>query len=234
MYVCGSKKKPCELHRTLIQKKRPDVYVLVTNVEVNALYRSKFIQQCQKENPDIKKYQIIGLDDLEMWITMMPELRHLYFPTIFGSPRFDLRMKLEYARPTMVDPRFDKHDSRFVLNDVLCVSVLNIGLAPSYISSIRFQMLVEGELQLHSCRHDDLGGGDAGYISSYMGEPLEPGRKQLFFFGFRRIGEMMKRLGSNVFPVEVQVHDEIGNVYSEAFPEEMRNKLRIDNAETDR
>ena len=45
---------------------------------------------------------------------------------------------------------------------------------------------------------------------------------------------MMKKLGRNVFPVEVQVHDEVGNVYSEAFPEEMRNELWIDNVQTDR
>lgn len=64
VHTC-KKSRTCDLHRTLIKKRCPDVYVLVTNVEVNAPFRATFIQQCRKENPDIKQYQIIGLDELE-------------------------------------------------------------------------------------------------------------------------------------------------------------------------
>ncbi len=62
-----SLKKKCELHRNLIQEKRPHAYVLVTNVEVNAPFRAKFIEQCKKEYAGIAHYHIIGLDELEVW-----------------------------------------------------------------------------------------------------------------------------------------------------------------------
>src|SRR3990172_1296081 len=93
LYKCQPKKK-CELHSRLIMKRKPNAYVLVTNVEVNSEFRAKFIEQCKTENPHIEHYQIIGLDELEMWVTNEVELRHLYFPTVFGEPRFNLRIKL--------------------------------------------------------------------------------------------------------------------------------------------
>jgi len=226
LYKCGSKKPMCELHRSLVQQKRPDVYVLVTNVEVNAQFREKFIQQCKKENPDIKLYQIVGLDELEMWITRMPELRHLYFPTIFGSPRFELRVNLDFASPTTVIPPYLEEETSLIAKDVLCVSVLNVGLVPSYLSSIKFQMIVGEGLQACHCRFSDLGDSKAVYNNSVLGEALEPGRKQQFFFTFNALSKMMRKLGPDVFLDEVQVSDEIGNIYTETVPEEIRDKLQ--------
>lgn len=149
----------------------------------------------------------------------------MYFPTIFGPPRFELCLKLDNAQPTKVHLPYTEQDPQFVLKDVLRVSVLNLGLVPSYINSIQFVMIVDGELQTISCRFDDVAGSNAGYISSRFGDILQPGRKQVFFFSFSNITKAMRKLGHNAFPVEVQVHDEIGNVYSENFSEEMRNDL---------
>ena len=87
LYRCQRSKK-CELHRNLILQKHPNVYVLLTNIEVNSEFRTTFIEQCKAENNKIQHYQIIGLDELETWTTMEVEVRHLYFPTIFGPPAF--------------------------------------------------------------------------------------------------------------------------------------------------
>ena len=67
LYTCTSQAHPCELHR-LLQNKKPGAYVLLTNVEVNAQFRTKFIRACEQHCPAISHYQIIGLDELEMWV----------------------------------------------------------------------------------------------------------------------------------------------------------------------
>jgi len=219
LYAC-SPKKTCELHRTLIQEKHPNAYVLVTNVEVNAPFRAKFIEQCKKEYPGIEHYQIIGLDELEMWITMMPELRHLYFPTIFGLPHYDLRIQLGSS---FVPTVYGGPDEVF-----FTVSVLNVGLVPSYISAIRFRILVDNEVEVFT----PFRIGDSpisGFIRRMNPEPgaaLEPGRKQSYHFLYSDLSELQplqKKQVHTVIPIEVQVDDEIGNVYSEVIPDDFRN-----------
>jgi len=59
LYKCATNKRgdvtrPCELHSTLVQAKRPSIYVLVTNAEVNANFRSTFEARCREENSDIE------------------------------------------------------------------------------------------------------------------------------------------------------------------------------------
>ena len=70
--------KTCELHSKLIQEKHPTTYILVTNLEVNSQFRNTFIEQCKAEEPEIKHYQVIGLDDLVREVNSKPELRHIH------------------------------------------------------------------------------------------------------------------------------------------------------------
>lgn len=93
MYKCRAS-DICGIHRVWVVQAKPDCYVLVTNVEVNSNFRAKFIKQCKSENPDIQRYQIVGLDELEAWVVLDVELRHLYFPTTFGLPRFNLAIRV--------------------------------------------------------------------------------------------------------------------------------------------
>jgi len=146
-YKCTSQAQ-CELHR-LLQNKKPDVYVLVTNVEVNAQFRAKFIRECKQHCPSINHYQIIGLDDLEIWVTSETELRHLFFPTLFGPLRFLLRIKLLQASPRGVDARQDKDGK----HSLFIISVQNTGTVPSYIDAIGLEVLVNGERIKFTFRH---------------------------------------------------------------------------------
>ncbi len=220
LYSCGPKKK-CELHRTLIQEKHPSTYVLVTNVEVNAPFRTKFIEQCKKEYSSIKHYQVIGLDELEMWITMMPELRHLYFPTIFGPPRFELRIKFGSA---FVPTVLGGPDETFFM-----VSVLNVGLVPSYISIVRFRVLVNNEVQVFTPFHMAGSSPISQLITRMNPQPrsaLEPGRQHSYYFRFSDLSELpplKEKKIHTVYPIGVQVEDEIGNIYTEDLPDNFRD-----------
>jgi hypothetical protein len=215
LYKCRSQKN-CELHSHLIQKKRPAAYVLVTNVEVNSEFREKFTQQCRSENQDIKHYQIFGLDELESWVTNEPELRHLYFPTIFGPPRFHLQILLGYAYATYRQPPY--LDNTPALN----VSVLNVGTVPSYVHRVEFEVIVDGQLQTKGLT--DFGEGFTSHTSNAFGIAIQPGQKHMYLYHLRDLSELGK-LGRKVFPVEVHVHDEIGNMYSEPISESMRNEI---------
>src|SRR5262249_52953923 len=81
-----------EVAKELVVKKKPNVYVLITNIEVNSQFRSSFQDACRAANPDIAHFQIIGLDELEIWVSQATNLRHLYFPTIFDLPRYNLKL----------------------------------------------------------------------------------------------------------------------------------------------
>jgi len=224
LYRCSSKRK-CELHRDLVVAKSPAAYVLVTNIEVNAQFRRKFVEQCKAENPEISHYQVIGLDDLESWITMEPELRHLYFPTIFGPPRFNLQVRLAqgFVAPHHGGVDLDVEHSI----DLLQVSVLNVGTVPSYIgsiSSISFKVIVDGKLE-EPLTFIDLGANSLlKRINPEPGVCIEPGRKATYNFPFDML-RLLGTQGKDVFPVEVLVTDEIGNVYGVPIPDDVRDKM---------
>ncbi len=211
-YKCQNNKK-CELHSHLIIKRKPDAYVLVTNIEVNSEFRNRFIEQCKSENKEIGHYQIIGLDELESWITNEPELRHLYFPSIFGEPRFNLKIKLGSGM------FFSKGRSDVPVEiETLVVSILNIGMVSSYIKNIRFEVIVDGrrdDFQLFN-PHDPIM-----KMNPPLGTPIEPGRALSWNFP-RAAVNALKQQGKNVFAVGIMVEDEIGHTYTTPIPEEFQ------------
>lgn len=216
LYKCNTKTdKICELHRKLVQEKKPTSYILVTNVEVNAKFRSTFIQQCKTEESAIKHYQVIGLDELVNWVEMSPELRHLYFPTIFGMPRFDLRISASFGFTSNFD------DDPGLL---LAVNVLNVGVVPSYLdaNSIKFDFLIDGKREIFSMIYIDDPIMQHMNLQSSSG--LEPGRKQTYWYKLSHFAQFREK-GKIIFPVELQVHDEIGNVYREPLSENIRESL---------
>lgn len=213
----------CELHSQLILEKKPTDYVLVSNLEINSHFRTKFLEQCRSENPDIGHFQVIGLDELETWVTGEPRIRHLYFPTIFGPARFDLRVQIAegFMAPYYGELNLDIRDSQKLLQ----VSVLNVGTAPSYIgsiSSISFRLVVDGKSE--SVVLLDLGDEVMKRINPEPGAVLEPGRRLTYHFPFELLGEIRAR-GNEVFPVEVVITDEIGNVYSASIPGDTRERI---------
>lgn len=222
MYRC-KKNYTCELHRDLILAKKPTDYVLVTNVEANSLFRAQLIKQCKAENPGIDHYQVISLDKLENWVIEDLRLRHLYFPTIFGPPSYDLRIHLGEGFMTPNYGGFDVGVGQST--ELLQVSVLNVGTVPSYIgsiTSISFRIIVDGELK--PVVFLNLGNDTLKLINPEPGAPLEPGRKHTYNFPFEILAQLRTK-GKDVFPVEVVVTDEIGNTYSAPISEKLREKI---------
>jgi hypothetical protein len=215
LYRCRGKKK-CELHSNLIMQKRPSVYVLVTNVEVNSVFRDTFIKQCQKENPSIRNYQVVGLDELETWITNEHELRHLFLPAIFGPSRFKLQVRLNMSF-------IGNYDSPENTVEALAVSVLNEGVANSYVSSVTFNGIVDGESRvLHFLPHNH----PLIAHNPKSGALIEPGRKLDYFYP-RQLLRDAKNRGKDIFLVEVIVRDELGNEYTVPIHDNVRNWILL-------
>jgi hypothetical protein len=214
LYTCKGRKK-CELHKSLVIDKRPMMYNLVTNVEVNALFRTQFIERCKQEQPNIEHYQVIGLDELESWIGMEPELGHLYLPTIFGPPRFNLRISLERCAHIHPPGYAGKR-----LKDTLSAMVMNIGTVASYVNSIEFRAIVEGkETTIHL---PDWWDEELEQINPKQGLS-EPGRAQTYHFRFSDLKQFMRN--ENDFVFEVLVGDEIENVYRSPMPDHLRQMI---------
>lgn len=220
LYKCTSN-RTCEIHKELIIQHAPSTYVLVTNVEVNSNFRNTFIEQCKTENPEIEHYQIIGLDELETWVTMDVQLRHLYFPTIFEPPRFNLKIQISdgFGVPYFGRAEWDLENTiPFML-----VSVLNVGLSTSYISRILIRAIVDGELK-YFFLFDFEGEMTKLLNNPQPGASVEPGRKLEYRFPFEVL-QQISADGNEVFPVEVLVYDEIENVYSSTLSDNLRSMI---------
>jgi len=220
MYKC-SDGKSCEIHKSLVLAKNPFCYVLVTNVEVNSNFRERFIRQCKQHNPNITRYQVIGLDELEGWLTTDANLRHLYFPAMFGPPRFQLRVHVSKAA-AFVKYSDGKHGDP---TDMLMVSVMNVGTETSYVSSVSFRTIVDG--QDESVYIYDLNDGFLKQINPPSGAAVEPGRRLDYKFPYEVLNGIRRR-GKEVFPYEVWAYDEIGNLYTGKIPEELIHKILDD------
>jgi hypothetical protein len=234
LYECRKNSK-CELHRQLIEQKNPTDYVLVTNVEVNSNFRETFMEKCKSENPSIEHYQVIGLDELEIWISMETRLRHLYFPTIFGPPQFNLKIQLfegaaaffdegTFIYSTLLYPelRSDPDLASVHSVDLFRIHILNVGTVPSYVSLIYIKAIVDGKVT-HFPLEDPFN--DFKSLNNPKpGTILEPGQRQIYSFPFDRLRQI-KAQGNKVSPYEILVYDEIGNIYREAIPESLRNKI---------
>lgn len=200
-----------EITKELVIKKKPDTYVLITNVEINAQFRDSFQDVCRVTNPDISHYQIIGLDELENWVTQATNLRHLYFPTLFDLPRYNLKLGLtqgSYSVPLLENAV-----------DLIQIVVYNIGMLASYVATIQFRLIKDGEESFAQ----KLGWEDIimQRLNPPKGAPLEPGRS--FIYSFRT--EDLKAAFKNMFLSEIIVVDEIQNRYSISVPDNIRQEI---------
>lgn len=218
LYECTATKK-CELHSKLIQERKPAAYVLVTNIEVNSQWRNKFRATCKAENPAIQHYQVIGLDDLVSWVKMMPELRQLYFPTIFGVPQFNLRVSVRHSVELLSSEDL-----------ALIVDVMNIGLMPSYLdgSSPKCLFIINGKMEELGL---DFYSNPLVFMNSNSGITLAPGRKytylfpQHFFTALRKYAEEKLRADGRIFPVEIRIRDDIDNFYRHILEEDQKSMI---------
>lgn len=224
-YTSSSKSKS-EVLKSNVVKLNPQTYVLVTNVEVNSNFRRKFIEQCKKENPNIQNYQIIGLDELESWVITERNFRSQYFPMLFGRPRFNLKLKLQDGLTyTVLDPEQLRYGGESVCkpkDEILCLSVMNIGECTSYLSSIKFKVLVNGVIKY--LMKSPLPEGCDPLVNPPIGDPINPGKCQEFRFYFDMFRKELEK-EKDFFLSEVIVWDQIDNSYSLEISEEIRNKI---------
>jgi hypothetical protein len=204
-----------EVTKELVVKKKPDVYVLITNVEINAQFRDSFQDVCRAANPNITYYQIISLDDLENWVTQATSLRHLYFPTIFDLPRYNLKLNITQG---VLRPR---HWQRAQNDEYLIqIVIYNIGMLPSYVSSIAAMVIKDGEkmfTDLIQPGYDPI----LEQINPKKGMPIEPGRRATYSFRIEALKAGLK----NMFLSEIIVIDEIENRYSIPVPDDIRQVI---------
>ena len=208
-----------ELKKKLIKNQNFFAYVLVTNVEINSNFRKNFITQCRAENTKIKHYQVIGLDELELWVTMEHQIRNLFFPTIFGPPQYDLRIKISFGEVMLGQYGYGLTDRKSLFQ----ISILNIGMAPSYVDSIKINVIENNtrkELQIVQLPGDNL----MDSINPKIGKAVEPGRKSVYSYELDFISKIFSR-DNKVFPFEIIVYDEIENAYRCEISDEMRDVL---------
>ena len=213
----STNKSKNELKKTLIKKQKPFAYVLVTNVEINSTFRSNFIEQCKSENPNIQHYQVIGLDELELWVTMEKQIRHHFFPTIFGPPKYNLCINLSFGEAMLEQPSVGITNRKSLFQ----ISILNIGTAPSYVDSIKVNVIENNErkeLQIVQVPGDGL----MDSINAKPGTAIEPGRKSVYNYELTSMSEIFGKDGG-AFPFEIVVYDEIGNVYRCEISDEIRS-----------
>lgn len=224
-YKSTDRKKSEVLGQGIIER-NPDTYVLVTNVEVNSIFRKSFIDLCKEENPGITNYQVIGLDELESWVINERHLRAEYFPTLFDYPCFNLKLKLQpgVQYESVSAMQYEKGVTVKAIDGLLCLAVMNVGSRTSYLESIKFKVLVDGELKycvkpVHPDVSDPLG-------NPKIGDPIEPGKNQSFNFQFEFFRNKKIQYGSsNFFLVEILVLDQIDNVYTIEIPDEIQESI---------
>jgi hypothetical protein len=215
-----------------IAKRNPDAYILVTNVEINSGFRSSFTELCREENQNIQDYQVIGLDELEAWVTQERQLRTLYFPTIFSPARFNLALKLAPGWTYKQISPWESDGAEYSPDrPILCLTVMNVGEATSYLSSIKFKIYQQGEVSyfikspIPSNQIEPL-------ANPKIGEPIEPGRSAEFRFPFMMFQRRAEEKGE-YFLDSVGVWDQIDNLYSLEISNEIRELLFGTNAWVD-
>lgn len=167
---------------------------------------------------------MIGLDELEAWVTQERQLRTLYFPTIFSPARFNLALKLVVGYTYKQNSSWGPDGAVYSPDrPILCLTVMNVGEATSYLSSIKFKIYQQGEVgyfmksPIPPNQIDPL-------ANPKMGEPIEPGRSAEFrfpFIVFQRYAEEKDEF----FLDSVVVWDQIDNLYSLEISNEIRELL---------
>jgi hypothetical protein len=170
-----------EVQSELVVSRKPDTYVLVTNVEINSQFRESFRQICATENPEIANYLVVGLDDLQAWVTLDRHLRAQFFPTIFERPRFNLSLRMQTG--FTLHTTSNSLPATYAPKDrILVVSVMNTGEVTSYIDNIKFKVLINGKVRY--LLPAPLPSGYDPLANPKLGEPLEPGRSYTFRYSF--------------------------------------------------
>ncbi|MEO8325530.1 MAG: hypothetical protein ABI618_06755 [Nitrospirota bacterium] len=224
-----TKSSPSELKRELVVEKRPKNYVLVTNVEVNASFRESFREICRAEQPGIENYEIIGLDDLQAWVTQDHHLRSQFFPMLFGRPRFQLDLDLVLGFTLVLEspsfPTTAHPGERFI-----DITIRNVGEATSYIANLKFKALIDGKVQYIMPSPMPRGHDPLNNPSS--GAAVRPGQSLSFKYYLEML-RSARRSATEFLLGELMVRDQINNLYRCEIPDELRSAIENDSDEPD-
>jgi len=180
---------------------------------------------CNKENPNIKNYQIIGLDELENWVISERNIRSQYFPLLFGRPRFNLKLKLQsgYTLDILNPEKLHVGESSALAEKdrILSLSVMNIGKNTSYLSSFKFKVLIDNKIIY--LQPSPLPKGCDPLHNPSFGEPIAPGKSEEFRVTFNMFINEFEN--EDYFLSEVIVFDQIDNEYSLEVSEEIRSQI---------
>jgi hypothetical protein len=106
--------------------------------------------------------------------------------------------------------------------DILCVDVMNIGEAISYLSNIKFKVLIDGQLQY--LMPSPLPTGHDPLVNPRLGDPIQPGQSQEFRYFFEMFLSVRRRACSFLL-AELMVWDQIDNLYTCEVPESIRQEI---------
>lgn len=147
------------------------------------------------------------------------EIHQSKISAISNPNRFNLKIELDQVNV----PSPYGHTAPQVKNTVFIISILNTGTVPSYINSIGIGVIIDGKI----CE-----GTFYDFINPLVPlpnpeheKPLEPGQKRNYPFSAPELSIQLKRLGENMFPKEVYVHDQIGNRYKETISDDLATWL---------
>ncbi len=221
---------PSELKRELLVKKKPKNYVLVTNIEANASFRERFREVCRTEQPDIENYEIIGLDDLQAWVTQDHHLRSQFFPMLFGRPRFQLDLDLVLGQTRVPEtpgfPATVMHPGE----RLICITIRNIGEATSYIEDLKFKALIDGKVQY--LMPSPMPRGQDPLHNPSRGAVVQPGQSLSFNYYLEMLLSA-RRSATEFLLVELMARDQIDNLYRCEIPEELRSAVEDADKEPD-
>ena len=207
--------------------KKPRTYVLVTNVEVNTAFRESFREICRAESTDIANFEVIGLDELQAWVTQDHHLRAQFFPMLFGRPRFELKVNLVLGTTMVPDsPTFPTTVRKG--EELVCITVANVGEVTSYVENLKFKAVIDGKVQY--LLPSPLPKEQDPLANPRPGAAVAPGQS----LDYRHYLKMLQNASSEAsefWLAELIVRDQIGNTYTCEIPDDVR--AAIDGA-TDR
>lgn len=213
-----------ELCGDLVMSKKPRTYVLVTNIEVNTAFRESFRETCRAESTDITNFEVIGLDDLQAWVTQDHHLRAQFFPMLFGRPRFELEVDLVLGSTMIPDspilPTTVRPGERLI-----CITVGNAGEATSYVENLKFKAVIDGKVQY--LLPSPLPRDQDPLANPRPGAAVSPGQSLDYRYYLKMLQNAKSEAGE-FWLVELMVRDQIGNIYTCEIPDEVR--AAIENA----
>jgi len=107
---------------------------------------------------------------------------------------------------------------------VLAVTVRNIGLMASYVSTIDLHAITDGRevVELAVNHPDDV---VLQHLTPPLGAAIDPGRRAIYKYRLKTLTTRLQEQGNLVALTAVSVHDELGHVYTASVPDDINSVI---------